>query len=75
MFEKSFEEYKKLPKWKGKIFMKDEETCYKDGAEFGYNKAKEEIRKELLELRADSFDAGMFLRVGETLRNLGIKED
>lgn len=42
MFEKSFEEYKKLPKWKGKIFMKDEETCYKDGAIFGYYAAKEE---------------------------------
>ena len=38
MFEKAFEEYKKLPKWKGKIFMKDEETCFKDGLEFGYNK-------------------------------------
>lgn len=23
--------YKELPKWKGKIFMKDEETCYIDG--------------------------------------------
>ena len=23
--------YKELPKWKGKIFMKDEETCYLDG--------------------------------------------
>ena len=41
MFEKAFEKYKKLPKWKGKIFMKDEETCFKDGAEFGYNKANE----------------------------------
>ena len=41
MFEKEFEEYKNLPKWKGKIFMKDEEICFKDGAEFGYNKANE----------------------------------
>lgn len=53
MFEKAFEEYKKLPKWKGKIFMKDEETCYKDGAEFGYNKAKEEMQKQGLALQSD----------------------
>ena len=39
MFEKELEEYKNHPKWKGKIFMKDEEICFKDGAEFGYNKA------------------------------------
>ena len=25
------EEYKALSKWKGKIFMKDEETCFNDG--------------------------------------------
>ena len=41
MFEKELEEYKNQSKWKGKIFMKDEETCFKDGAEFGYNKANE----------------------------------
>lgn len=41
MFEKELEEYKNQPKWKGKIFMKDEETCFKDGLEFGYNKANE----------------------------------
>jgi len=41
MFEKEFEEYKKEPKWNGKIFMQDEETCYKDGANDGYNKANE----------------------------------
>ena len=41
MFEKELEEYKNQPKWKGKIFMKDEEICFKDGAEFGYNKANE----------------------------------
>ena len=41
MFEKELEEYKNQPKWKGKIFMKDEETCFKAGAEFGYNKANE----------------------------------
>ena len=41
MFEKELEEYKNQPKWKGKIFMKDEETCFKDGVEFGYNKANE----------------------------------
>lgn len=26
-----FEDYKKLPKWEGKIFTTDEETCYNDG--------------------------------------------
>ena len=70
MFEKEADEY---------VVTTGNNDCtidaYKDGAEFGYNKAKEEIRKELLELRADSFDAGMFLRVDEILRKLGIKED
>lgn len=48
MFEKELEEYKNQPKWKGKIFMKDEEICFKDGAEFGYNKANEwhDLRKD-----------------------------
>ena len=41
MFEKELEEYKSQSKWKGKIFMKDEEICFKDGAELGYNKANE----------------------------------
>ena len=41
MFEKELEEYKNQPKWKGKIFMKDEEICFKDGIELGYNKANE----------------------------------
>ena len=41
MFEKELEEYKNQSKWKGKIFMRDEETCFKDGVEFGYNKANE----------------------------------
>ena len=41
MFDKELEEYKNQPKWKGKIFMKDEEICFKDGAELGYNKANE----------------------------------
>ena len=31
----TFEEYKNLPKWKGKIFMKDEEICFNDGFEAG----------------------------------------
>lgn len=39
--KKILAEYKNLPKWKGKIFMKDEEICFKDGLEFGYNKANE----------------------------------
>ena len=39
--EKILAEYKKQPKWKGKIFMKDEEICFLDGLEIGYNKAKE----------------------------------
>ena len=41
MFEKELEEYKNQSKWKGKIFMKDEEICFKDGAELGYNKTNE----------------------------------
>lgn len=41
MFEKELEEYKNQPKWKGKIFMTDEEICFKDGIELGYNKANE----------------------------------
>ena len=53
MFEKAFEKYKKLPKWKGKIFMKDEETCFKDGAKVGYNKCKEELNQKGLALQSD----------------------
>ena len=77
MFEKEAEFYareKYSPKTDSFIIAVADDA-FKDGAEFGYNKAKEEIRKELLELRADSFDAGMFLRVDEILRKLGIKED
>ena len=47
MFEKELEEYKNQPKWKGKIFMKDEETCFKDGVEFGYNKANEWHKQDI----------------------------
>ena len=47
MFEKELEEYKNQPKWKGKIFMKDEETCFKDGVEFAYNKANEWHKQEV----------------------------
>ena len=36
MFEKAFEEYKKLLKWTSKIF-KYEETYYKDNIEVKYN--------------------------------------
>ena len=78
MFEKEAEEYTENPKsaWKqGMTCVGSVRQAFKDGAEFGYNKANEEIREELLELKADSFDAGMFLRVDETLRKLGIKED
>ena len=48
------EEYKALPKWKGKIFMKDEETCYKDGYLAGLqekDKQIEELKKENVELK------------------------
>ena len=38
MLEKELEEYKNQPKWKGKIFTKDEETAFKDGMWLGYNK-------------------------------------
>ena len=47
MFEKELEEYKNQPKWKGKIFMKDEETCFKDGLELGYNKANEWHKQDI----------------------------
>ena len=43
MFDKELEEYKNQSKWKGKIFMKDEEICFKDGAQLGYNKANEQL--------------------------------
>ena len=33
--KKILTEYKNQPKWKGKIFMKDEEICFKDGLELG----------------------------------------
>ena len=60
MFEKELEEYKNQPKWKGKIFTKDEETAFKDGMWLGYNKTNEEkiypldegksIEKSILEM-------------------------
>ena len=53
MFEKELEEYKNQPKWKGKIFMKDEEICFKDGAELGYNKAFVEADKNLKAIVTD----------------------
>lgn len=37
MAEESLISYKKLPKWNGKIFMKDEETCFNDGFLAGLN--------------------------------------
>lgn len=60
MFEKELEEYKNQPKWKGKIFMKDEETCFKDGVEFGYHnamsKAKEIIKYLLHSLPKENIE-------------------
>ena len=53
MFDKELEEYKNQSKWKGKIFMKDEEICFKDGAEFGYNKAFVEADKNLKAIVTD----------------------
>lgn len=37
------EEYMKSPKWKGKIFMKDEQTCYKDGFKDCFDMVCEEV--------------------------------
>ena len=45
--KKILSEYKNHPKWKGKIFMKDEETCFKDGLELGYNKANEWHKQDI----------------------------
>lgn len=44
-----FEEYKKLPKWKGKIFMQDEKTCFDDG----YAACKAEFDEKLTKLAKD----------------------
>ena len=41
MFEKEAEEYATRPILYGTHTWKDEEKAFKDGAEFGYNKAKE----------------------------------
>ena len=38
--EEIFEEYKKNPKWKGKIFMQDEKTCFIDGFKMAVDKLK-----------------------------------
>ena len=49
------EEYMKSSKWKGKIFMQDEKTCFKDGFEDGFNMAYKELElfeKENKELKA-----------------------
>ena len=37
------EEYMKSSKWKGKIFMQDEKTCFKDGFDDGFNMAYKEL--------------------------------
>lgn len=42
----TFEEYKNLPKWKGKIFMKDEITCFNDGFEAGAIEATKKLQEK-----------------------------
>ena len=37
------EEYMKSSKWKGKIFVQDEKTCFKDGFDDGFNMAYKEL--------------------------------
>lgn len=37
------EEYMKSSNWKGKIFMQDEKTCFKDGFSDGFNMAYKEL--------------------------------
>lgn len=44
-----FEDYKKLPKWEGKIFMQDEKTCFDDG----YAACKAEFDEKLTKLAKD----------------------
>jgi hypothetical protein len=52
MAEERLISYRKEPKWAGKMFMKDENTCYKEGflagLKAGEEKAKKEIEAELL---------------------------
>ena len=42
------EDYMNQPKWAGKIFMRDEKTCYKDGLIVG----AKEMQKENEQLKA-----------------------
>ena len=43
--EESLISYKKEPKWAGKIFMQDENTCYKDGFLTGLKAGKPKWHK------------------------------
>ena len=56
MFEKEAEEYTENPKsaWKqGMTCVGSVRQAFKDGAEFGYNKAKEEMQEQGLALQSD----------------------
>jgi|GEM_PF-4670713 len=54
MAEESLISYRKEPKWAGKIFMQDENTCYKAGFKDGYNKANEYAKAVIQDLLDNS---------------------
>lgn len=74
MFEKEFEIYKNQSKWKGKIFMKDEEICFKDGIEYALNEInkwhnleenpndlpKENMKQVIVGLSDGSYEMGYY---------------
>lgn len=55
------EDYIALPKWKGKIFMQDEKTCFNDGFAEGYKECDKKlddaksIIESLLKNRPDTY--------------------
>lgn len=45
--EESLTNYRRQPKWAGKMFMRDENTCYKDGFLAGLEAGKKIAIKEM----------------------------
>lgn len=59
MAEESLISYRKEPKWAGKMFMQDENICYKDGFLAGLRAGRQkwhDLRKNPNDLPEDTYD-------------------
>ena len=61
MAEESLISYRKEPKWAGKVFMRDENTCYKDGFLAGLKAGRPKWHK--LDWKKDFPDVDKLIRV------------